>query len=182
MNHSCFHVKRITTSTFSCVNYCILVFFVDFEVVNLLTIQNLTVMQNMHMRMSMSLFINVSFLHCFSMIRMVTGFSCLSEFECVNDTLIYTDEAILCRGYGSCAFASIQNIKSSGSSADRETRCAARSFCQQSVSFEGSATYAGYIHGYLGLAWTKFVNTSDNLHQCNGEASCYDLGNVFIQS
>lgn len=87
--------------------------------------------------------------------------------------MIVNDDYIVCRCHGSCAFATINNNDESCTSS---TQCGARSSCQQCESCEESATNAGHIYGYLGLAWTKHVNITDVNLICFGEASCFNLG------
>ena len=103
---------------------------------------------------------------------------CVYEFSCMNDTLIYTDTGINCRAHGSCVFATIQNTQDSITGT--WTMCGGGSSCQQVKSFEGDVTYAGHIYGYLGLAWAKYVNIPDDTLWCGGEASCSDIGSLFI--
>ena len=99
---------------------------------------------------------------------------CYNEFECVNSTIVVTSGSIDCYGLGSCAWSSIDNI---GSSDDgRTTRCWGSRSCQNSPVFSGTVEYESDIRGYLGLAWSKYVDT-DTL-ACFGEASCYKIENT----
>ena len=117
-----------------------------------------------------------------STLAVVNGISCDSEFSCMNDTLIVNDESISCRGHASCAFARINNTDDSPNGSSGATQCAGRSSCQQCRSFQGNATFAGHIYGYLGLAWTKYVNITDDNVICYGEGSCYNLGTAYLNN
>ena len=102
--------------------------------------------------------------------------ACDSEFECANDTLTTTSNLIECRGYGSCPFASIQN------DGTKATRCSGRSSCQHAKSFKGSSTFAANLYGYYALAWGKYVNITDDIVNCLGEATCYNIATLYVNS
>ena len=59
-----------------------------------------------------------------------------------------------------------------------QTTSASRQDC---ISFEGSAWNAWYIYGYLGLAFTEYVNITDDFLSCYGEASCFDISQINIR-
>lgn len=102
---------------------------------------------------------------------------CFEAYSCANETIIANTQDLECFGKASCINS--PNITSIGFSASSgfQGGCQGLRSCQNAKSYTNLAGDQD-IDGFLALSWSQSIDTQSSVFECEGEASCYNVGTI----